>query len=88
MIIESSALYEEFGVTPTPLRSFLITLLADRRRPFRGQPAIAPQTSTDRDVEPPPNLQFIDPSESSHDQKHGNDHGETPAADRRDPSAE
>jgi uncharacterized protein YbjT (DUF2867 family) len=40
--IDSSPLYQDFGIQPTPLRTFLVTMLADRRRPFRGQPAAAP----------------------------------------------
>ncbi|MFZ2492676.1 MAG: NAD(P)H-binding protein, partial [Thermoanaerobaculia bacterium] len=75
VIIESTPIYEEFGVTETPLRSFLITMLADRRRPFRDQPAIAPQTAADRGAEPTPTPQFIDPSDSAHDEKQGDNHG-------------
>jgi uncharacterized protein YbjT (DUF2867 family) len=40
--IDSSPLYYEFGVEPTPLRTFLVGMLADRRRPFRDHPAAAP----------------------------------------------
>lgn len=79
VVIESSALYEEFGVTQTPLRTYLVAMLADRRRPFRGQPAIAPQNPKGREVEPHPTSESVDPAESAHEEKRG----ETPATDHK-----
>ncbi len=40
--VNSEPTYQELGIEPTPLRSFLVAMLADRRRPFRGHPAAAP----------------------------------------------
>lgn len=45
-VIDSEPAYAEFAIEPTPLRSFLVGMLADRRRPFRGQPAAAPPDGT------------------------------------------
>lgn len=42
-VIDSEHAYQEFGIEPTPLRTFLVAMLADRRRPFRDHPAAAPR---------------------------------------------
>ncbi|HEY0788166.1 MAG TPA: NAD(P)H-binding protein [Thermoanaerobaculia bacterium] len=49
-VIDSAPAYAEFRIEPTPLRSYLVGMLADRRRPFRGQPAAAPPEGTAFDL--------------------------------------
>ncbi len=53
-VIDSEPAYQEFGIEPTSLRTYLVGMLADRRRPFRDHPAAAP--ADDVPIELPPSF--------------------------------